>query len=87
MESRFKRSEITSINNFETGSGNMLDTRKKRIAVPREESFAYVLNKARSGNEMAAVQIDEWYRFCKAHNNKEKQVLNQIKKAIEEIFE
>lgn len=88
MEIRFSRTEISSINSFKKSNGyNSIDTGSKKVDVPKEESFEYVLNSAKSGNEMAAVQIDEWYRYCKPRSSTEKCVLNQIKKAVDEIFE
>lgn len=87
METRFSRSEISSINNLRNGNNNTSTNNSRKLYVPKEESFTYILNRAKSGNEMAAVQIDEWYRFCRARNSSEKCVLNQIRKAADEIFE
>ncbi len=84
MEIKFKKQDITSIN-------ESLKTRvtgqDAKINVPTEESFTYVLNKAMSGNEMAAVQIAEWNCFCKPGNSREQMVLARIRKATDDIFE
>jgi hypothetical protein len=45
-----------------------------------------VLDKAKAGNEMAAVQIAEWNNLCRPNNSTEKKVLLKIKQASEEIF-
>lgn len=89
MEIRFARSEISAINGFKKNNedSNIITRDIRKVIVPKEESFTYVLNSAKSGNEMAAVQIDEWYRYCRPRNSKEKYVLKQIKKAVDEIFE
>jgi hypothetical protein len=83
MEIRFNRSEISAVIN----SLNKENTKNSRKTVtPNENTFAYLLSKARAGNEMAAVQIDEWQRFCKSDDSRDKHVLELINKAAEELF-
>lgn len=89
MSIKFCRSKISYINDLHrTKSCNGRDTQQvMKVVIPSEESFTYVLNMAKSGNEMAAVQIDEWSRFGSPENSEEQCILNQIKKAYNEIFE
>ena len=89
MSIKFCRSKISYINDLRwIKSSNSKNTQQEmRVAIPSEESFTYVLTKAKSGNEMAAVQIDEWSRFGNAENNEEQCILYEIKRAYYEIFE
>lgn len=84
MEIRFNRLEIAAVINS-LNIGNPRKTR--RISTPNEKTFDYLLDKAKAGNEMAAVQIDEWQRFCKFRNSRDKHVLELINNAVEELFE
>lgn len=88
MAIRFNKSEIAFVNNLKKDTVLRKGGQNKgKVDIPTEESFSYILDKAKSGNEMAAVQIDEWNRFCKPRNTKEESVLNKVRKAAEEIFE
>ncbi len=89
MKIKFNRSEISSISSIQTFNIKKAKNiqQNKIVAVPAEEIAIYIYNVAESGNEMAAVQIDEWCRFCKPNNIKEEYVLSWIKKAADELFE
>lgn len=63
------------------------DCKSKKLTMPTIETFNYILEKAKTGNEMAAVQIDEWQKFCKPKNNQEKSVFRLINCAAKELFE
>ncbi len=60
--------------------------RVRKVCMPTEESFSYILDMARTGNEMAAVQLYEWHRFCKPGNIKEQHILMLIEEAVCEMF-
>jgi hypothetical protein len=83
MEIRFNRSEISAvINSLDKGNSQY----SRNINIPTENTFAYLFSKAKLGNEMAALLIDEWQRFCKSDDSRDKHVLELINKAAEELF-
>jgi hypothetical protein len=85
LQVKFNKSDINGIYDLlrERKSGRSV----KKLNVPSEESFAYILKKAQSGNEMAAFQLSEWLTFCKPSSTDEQKVISNIKKAAEKIFE
>ena len=89
MEIRFSRSEISSICSMQKCSA--IKNRKvqyaRKVAIPTEEIVIYILNRAKAGNEMAAVQIDEWCKYCSPSNSREQYILNMLKTAADELFE
>jgi hypothetical protein len=84
----YNKLEISLINNIQKNIliKNKYFFQNRKITVPTEESFAYVLEKAKTGNEMAAVQIDEWQRFCTPRDDNEETILKKIKEATKDIF-
>ncbi len=58
----------------------------KRISLPSEEVFVYIYQKAKDGNEMAAVQIYEWATGGKPEDSLERQVYCRIVDACKELF-
>lgn len=89
MVTKYSRLEISIINNLQKDSPTRvrLTQKDRNIAIPDEENLDYIFDMAKSGNEMAAVQIDEWIRFCRPHNLEEKSRLGLIRKVANEIFE
>ncbi|MGE5630025.1 MAG: hypothetical protein ACM3TR_02885 [Caulobacteraceae bacterium] len=89
MVIKFDRVQISSVNNMQSVrlNKNKDMSNDKKVAVPAKETFEYILESAKKGNEMAAVQLDEWQRCCKPQNAKEKQVISLINKATKEIFD
>lgn len=84
---KFDRSLITSISSSATKSFYSNMTVKKRsIEVPTEETFRNIYNKAKEGNEFAAVLLDEWQRNCSPRNDNEKQIVSLINKAANTLF-
>lgn len=87
MITKFDRMQIAYINN-----AHQADDRKKQVmlqkamAVPQQETFKYVFNNAKKGNEFAAVLLDEWQKNCCPTNAEEKQVVELINKATKTIF-
>lgn len=88
MDIKFDRAQISSINNIQLArvSKNKNLSYDHRVAVPTRETFEYILANAKKGNEMAAVQLDEWQRACEPKNEKEKQIVNLVKCAVDEIL-
>lgn len=88
MVTKFDRMQIASVNEFQRSSmSNVRNViRTERIAVPKKETFKYVFDNARKGNEMAAVLLDEWQKSCKAQNLGEEQIIQLINKAVSKIF-
>jgi hypothetical protein len=89
MSIKFCRSKISDINNSrrEKSNNNKNTQQEMKVVLPSEESYTYVLSEAEAGNEMAAVQIDEWSRFGVPENSKELCILFKIKRAYNEMFE
>jgi hypothetical protein len=81
---KFSKTYINSINDLLM----MKRTGKtiKKVDVPSEESFTYILKKALTGNEMAAIQLNEWLRYCNPADANEQELLDRIKKAADKIF-
>lgn len=88
MIARFDRNMIASINSTQSVCSNKNKNAhgNKRIAVPEKETFKYIFGKAKQGNEMAAVLIDEWQSSCKPKDEQEEQMIRSIYKAANKIF-
>jgi hypothetical protein len=88
MVARFNRALIMSINNTQPIQpyNHKTGYKSKKVEVPEKETFRYVFEKAKRGNEMAAVLLDEWQRLCEPKNEKEVQIVKSISKAINKIF-
>jgi hypothetical protein len=88
MVIKYNRSVITSINNTQSGHSNTntITDRSRKIAVPEKDTFKYIFENAKKGNEMAAVLLDEWQRSCKPKDVKEEQIIRYINKAANQIF-
>ncbi|MDF2841555.1 MAG: hypothetical protein K0Q99_2327, partial [Clostridia bacterium] len=70
MTTKFDRMQIAYINNAciaKDNKNNVLQ-RDKSMAVPQKETFKYVFNNAKKGNEFAAVLLDEWQNSCCPQN-------------------
>lgn len=89
MDIKFSRMQISLINNGKLVGLNKEQNlyKNKKVAVPAKETFQYILECAKKGNEMAAVQLDEWHRCCTPQNPNEEQVIRLINKGVNEIFE
>ncbi len=85
MEAKFNKRDISLIT-AKIYSYDSCNTQKKTIAIPSEDIFAYVFNEAKLGNEMAALQIHEWSKYCKPCNIREKCICHRIKEAAKKIF-
>lgn len=88
MDIKFNRLLISSINNSHSIKSNKNTDlgNSKKNAVPSKETFDYIFQNAKKGNEMAAVQLDEWQKSCIPQNSKEKQIIRMINSAINEIL-
>ncbi len=60
------------------------DNSKKSI--PNEETFSQVLEKAKNGNEMAALHIYEWQELYKKNKVDNNEIGNMIDKAAKQLF-
>ncbi len=83
---KFSRELIATINENQSEEVNKVETGNKNIAVPEQETFQYIYDNARKGNEMAAVLLDEWQRSCKPKDDKEELIVRTIQKAANKIF-
>jgi hypothetical protein len=88
MLEKFNRALITSINSLQSNNSSKIGMayENKSVAVPEKETFKYILEKAKKGNEMAAVLLDEWQRSCKPGNEKEESIIRSINKAVHKFF-
>lgn len=88
MSIMFDRVQISSVNRIQlaAGSRNRGTDVNRQTAVPTRETFLYILENAKKGNEMAAVQLDEWKNTCKPQNDSEKQIVSMIQSAVNEIL-
>ena len=57
------------------------------IPVPDEETFEQILDRARNGNEMAALHIFEWQEYCAPENDRDTEIVKLIKNAANQLFE
>lgn len=90
MITKFDRMQIASINDTHSAAAKrnrVLQSTAKTVAVPQEETFKYVFDNAKKGNEFAAVLIDEWQKNCDPKNDKENKVFQLINVASKKIFE
>lgn len=85
---KFDRMQISFVNVFLSDrTSKVKGTAKiKKIAVPEKETFKYIFENAKKGNEMAAVLIDDWQRNCEPKNDNEKKIINMINTAANRIF-
>lgn len=83
---KFNRELIATINNNQAEELDEVDNSNKNVAVPEQETFQYIYENARKGNEMAAVLLDEWQRSCKPKDDKEELIVKTIQKAANRIF-
>ena len=87
MVMQYDRAQIASINHIRSHrTKDNKDISNNRVTVPEKETFKHVFKKAKDGNEMAAVLLDEWQKNCIPHNDKEEQVISLINKAVQDIF-
>lgn len=87
MITKFDRIQIESINNLQTKTTRKLGAiNTKSVEVPHADTFKQVFAKAKKGNELAAVFLDEWQKNCTPKNAEEKQVVELINKAATKIF-
>ena len=87
MITKFDRMQIASINNIQTRtSANRMAINNKSVEVPQADTFKQVFAKAKKGNELAAVLLDDWQKNCTPKNAEEKQVVELINKAATRIF-
>ena len=88
MITKFDRMQIAYINNAQVAMGSRKNilAQDRTIAVPKQETFKYVFNNAKKGNEFAAVLLDEWQKNCCPKNEQEQQVVELINKATKTIF-
>lgn len=87
MITKFDRMQIASINSIQTKtSANIAVINKKSVDVPQADTFKQVFAKAKKGNELAAVILDDWQKNCTPKNAEEKQVVELINKAATKIF-
>ncbi len=88
MLTKFDRMQISFVNvapaNIsKSGSGMSKST---KVAVPEKETFEQIFEKAKHGNEMAAVLLDDWQRNCEPKDDKDMQVVHMINMAAKRIF-
>jgi len=85
---KFDRIQISSVNDISAGgAGKVKGGMKSRtVEVPEKETFRYIFEKAKKGNEMAAVLLDDWQKNCKPKGDEEKQIINMINMAANSIF-
>lgn len=88
MAIKFDRLIIESINGSQRGSINRNTNmgNYKRNIVPEKETFEYIFENAKKGNEMAAVLLDEWQKCCKPKDAEEKQIVDLINSAVNQLF-
>lgn len=87
MEVKFNRSLIATINSTQSAhSDKNKETGSKCVAIPEKETFKYILENAKKGNEMAAVLIDEWQRYGKPKDEQETKIVKSINNAVDKIF-
>ena len=88
MITKFDRMQIAYINNAQVANGSRRNvlTQDQAMAVPKQETFKYVFNNAKKGNEFAAVLLDEWQKNCCPKSKEEQQVVELINKATKRIF-
>lgn len=88
MNIQFNKRLISSINNIHPAKTNKNAdmSNNNKMAVPSKKTFNYILKNAKNGNEMAAVQLDEWQKSCVPQNDKEKQIVKMINNAVDEIL-
>lgn len=82
----FNKAQIASVNNIYLARVSKGGASAHNVTVPTKETFEYILESAKKGNEMAAVQLDEWKSSCKPKSFKEMQVISMIKSATNEIL-
>lgn len=88
MITKFDRMQISYINMAyaeRTGAGAGVQNSRK-VDVPEKETFEQIFQKAKDGNEMAAVLLDDWQKNCEPKNAKDMQVVNMINMAAMRIF-
>ncbi|KUO70306.1 MAG: hypothetical protein APF77_16595 [Clostridia bacterium BRH_c25] len=88
MITKFDRMQISSINDIHAGRISKVkgNVNSKKVAVPEKETFKYIFENAKKGNEMAAVLLDEWQKNCEPKGNKEEQIIHMINMAANRIF-
>jgi hypothetical protein len=87
MITKFDRIQIEAINKLEIKTTSKVGAiNKKSVEVPHADTFKQVFEKAKKGNEFAAVLLDEWQKNCTPKNAEEKQVVELINKAATKIF-
>lgn len=88
MFTKFDRMQISYVNVAQPekngGGTDAQDIRK--VAVPEKETFEQIFEKAKNGNEMAAVLLDDWQRNCEPKDDKDMQVVHMINMAARRIF-
>ncbi len=88
MFTKFDRMQISYVNMTQTeraGTGAGVQQGRK-VDVPEKETFEQIFEKAKNGNEMAAVLLDDWQRNCKPKDAKDMQVVSMINMAAMRIF-
>ena len=65
---------------------SMVGANKKEHSIPTNEVFNYIYQKARDGNEMAAIQLYEWLQCCSPKTEKEKMEYKHIHSAFNNLF-
>jgi len=88
MLTKYDRMQISYVNTgyTERTSADVGVQNGRKVAVPEKETFKQVFEKAKNGNEMAAVLLDDWQRNCEPKDAKDMQVVKMINMAALRIF-
>lgn len=88
MITKFDRVQISYVNTAytERAANGAIAQSSKKVDVPEKETFEQIFEKAKNGNEMAAVLLDDWQRNCKPKDAKDMQVVSMINMAAMRIF-
>jgi len=60
--------------------------KNEKVPLPDEETFAQILDKAKNGNEMAALHILEWQKYCVPKNDKDTDMVTLINNAAKKLW-
>ena len=87
MLAKFDRMQISFVNVAPAFSKSGADVSNSlKVAVPEKETFEQIFEKAKNGNEMAAVLLDDWQRNCEPKDDEDMQVVHMINVAAKRIF-
>jgi hypothetical protein len=87
MSIKFDRMQIEYINIRSTrGNRSEASYQNSIVEVPKKETFSYVFDNAKNGNEFAAVMLDEWQKNCQPKNEEEQRIVHMINLAANRLF-